>query len=594
MKRIMIIILVLVSMLIWLNNVEAYTIKSVYPENFGVGLPITTQIAVVLDVPISMAGVSFSISPNVPGFPSVAGSVSAEECEVLSYKYTPLLNYKLNKCFRIVFTPANTLDPGVLYTAEIRDGEFGPPFVWSFKVGTMSVSPEQVIETEIASYTRPDTGICSLGAVLVWQKKGVGILAQLFDSEKQPFGDVIKIAGPEFYSPNIGPDVAMDNNCDWIVGYQNDIALTKDTTIIYIAKRYDFDGNMLPSPQPILHTIQPGVAAHLDDFYKTQKFIGGIRVATSPSGKYFAVVYPAQYCFEQCGGSDSYWYGGKGSVCKVAQYRCDNYMMGNIYDSNNVPTVLGDNKRTKAGGNILAPFAIKIINDIPFFDKDYNTLDLGGGCGSDCAYYPDLCMSESVLGVTWTEYKGTNGGYPQLAKFDDIEMWAYDIQTGKSTNEIRVNMLQGARYDHWLSSCAASDSGYLTVFFNARYLTNVPGKERAQREMDVYARIMDPDHKWLTKTEFLVNDPSNTASEQHAASVSMDDATKKIRFFWLGNGPLGPGVYTKQFDYAGLALTSEGRLTPPNHIRLNMEMEKKPTTADMARACRRKATLIKN
>lgn len=304
-----------------------------------------------------------------------------------------------------------------------------------------------------------------------------------------------------------------------------------------------------------------------------QRDIGGIRVATTPSGKYFAAVYQVPMCFRQCKGN-----------CIRPPYKCDNFIMGKLFDSDaKVVADLGDENETRAGGNKLAPFAVKIINDVPYMDDDYNTRDLGGGCGVDCAYHPEMCMSETRIAVVWPEFYGTNGGFPELANRDDIQIRVFEVPTGNSlTDEKRANILQGTRYDQWSPSCDATDSGYITADWVARYLTNVPRAERAKRETDVYARIMDPSGKWLTKVEFLVNDPSNTANEQFSPGVEMDEQSETLRFFWLANGTGGMGVHTKQFDFDGNALTSEARLNPFNDSLLNMEMEKRYTSADTA------------
>lgn len=527
-----------------------------YPIDGSVGVPNGyTEISAYNSV-----GTGFTVNPII------SGNTYQTTNTFLSYYWDSDLHknvyYPVSSCLSLVYKPLQDYIPNADYQAQVTGSE-----VFTFSTNHLFSVGETVVK-QTANYMRhkPVSAICPQGSVTVWQDKDLGVIAQRSDLNSNKIGpEIVVTANAKFYSRDIGPSVAMNTSCQFVIAFMKDWNYWNIEHMDLYVKKYNWNGTLLVTSY--INKVWPDYVRQHKDSYQMQYDVSSPSVGIDSAGNY-VVSFIMPKCFDR--GCD---------MCKVGQYQCDNYVMAWKYSADGtVITKLGDTKNTD--GNVWTPYgpSFIIVNKIPFMSSNYITRDLSAGCfnqGSayDCPYHSHVSMSDSNIVVTWIEGEGNMGGDNAAGggwsnAFKDDPLIRVFTNAGVAvTAEKPMATTQGTKgFDHWAVSSSVNNSGQIVGSWVEKYRPNSTLKQQT----DVIGRFMNPDGTWRGD-EFVVNEDRNY--EQYNPGVTINDRNE-VMYGWLSYGTHcgGLGVYAKMFDFnTGNGLTNQFRVNTFNDIIVDVE-----------------------
>ncbi|MBI4847071.1 MAG: Ig-like domain-containing protein [Nitrospirae bacterium] len=523
---------------------------STHPNNGATGVPTFLPISVKLDGAVNPTtiGVTF--------YPSVSGTINYAECDILRYNYSWSPIYATEHCYRVIFYPSSDLSPGTTYTAHISGGGLASTYSWSFTTGAFNNTSGEYAVRNFSSPARhrPAVAMDSAGNyVVVWQDPVNGIRAQKYNALGNPVGAEIDVASNAYYSEYYGPSVAMNDNGEFVIAWQDrfEFSLRKTEFNVYV-KKFRSDGVWLHW-RSWIWTI-PSYIYSYSDVYGTLFNVGGPSVGIDASGRY-VLVYQAPACYHICEGN-----------CTKPQWSCDRSIFGTLYDANGniIKEHLGDWADTRAGGNEYSDsVSTPRINDPPYLGSGGpTTVNLGCGSADDNAYYPTVAMSPNGnFVVAWNEWRCYRSQYSS-GLWDDVVARIFDSNGNPITSEFTVNTYVGTTYDQWVPYPAINNNGDIAIVWGSQYQGEDGG--------GIFGRLYNLYGSPRTG-EFHIN-TSYTQDDQWGASVAIDPSGK-FTVAWQSNGQDcgGHGIYAKQYNSSGNPLGAEFRVNNYNSIMLDTE-----------------------
>lgn len=536
-----------------------------YPEDGHVGMP-----AGYNEISAQVTNTGMYLTP------SISGSTYNTTNTFLSYYY--LDQYSKNvynpptTCNSLVFRPTQDFADETNYFAQVVGSEgfsfTTDPYLFSAGETTFKTYPSP-------SHHKPVSAMCDTMSVKVWQEKTLGIRAQryefIYDAngnfiEERPLGAEIAVGNSSaFYSPDIGPSVAMNKSCQFVIGYMKDWNYRNLNYMDLWAKKYDKNGNLLTSTY--INRSWPDYVIQHKSLYLMQYDVSSPSVGIDSSGAYVVnVVVPK--CYLSCSG-----------CTKVKNYACDNYVMAWRYSPDgSTVTNLGSNENII--NNVWTPYGSTFypVNKVPFMDSNYNTRNLSAGCygeGSayDCPYHSHVAMSDYGIIVSWVEGQGNFGSDGNTAYYDDllVRLFRNDAAGTPITPEKPMHTKQGTKqFDHWSPMCSINDTGKAACVGVCKYCNGMQTNPTIEMT-DVFGRFMNPDGSWRSGIEFVVPEKNNYEQYNPAVAINNDN---EVLFSWLSYGTDcgGYGVYSKLFDWnTGSALVDQFRVNTFNGLIVDTE-----------------------
>ncbi|MFC1756394.1 Ig-like domain-containing protein [Patescibacteria group bacterium] len=541
------IVMVFMLFMLFLTSAVKASVIATEPLDGSVGFPAgTNTFSMELDTHANIDLVNIVIDPPLPG----------------------TMNYHLVKRIHYTYANSTTQNPDwfeyyeprlTFKSAEFSSGTTysitvigdGLNYSWSFTTDDQEsfTGERAMVSYANPSRQKPNMGMCLEKYVICWQDPNEGISCQIYNNNGTTHGSEIALAPNYYYNINARVAVDMNDNCDWVVGYENDYRSQGSHTIQRWFHIFNGDGNQTYIYNA--NTAIPDFVANNPNTWAMVFDSGGVDVGINNNNdNVFAYQYPS--CYN--------WNG---------RWFCDNYIKG-ILSHGMTPTStqeLGNNN----AGNHWARNAGVSVSIPPFFNgSSGHSFSAGcGGAGSayDCVYHVQVSISTQLLVFSWVEYGGNCviSGDGRGDNNDSVCARVFNPSTGASmSGEIRVNQRQApfpSKYDQWGVDIATNDANH--IWF-ANWVDFMNGQDDYA---DIFGRFFDG--ATAITGEFTV--PTKNRSDQYNPSVEWNGTDFVSSWMSNGSDAGGYGIYYRKYGIDTFPIGNDIRANDYNEFPMDIE-----------------------